>query len=301
LSPLRIAPYVASLPERLVRSAAALAGGLLHELSEVTLPAPFRRTKLYRTMVETTLRFVIERVGDVQGAFPNDGLLVENFVTRRTAGNGIELLGILAFRASPVWVLAALADLSGAGRQMIQEIAESMKQEGLLDPTGTFASMDQILDGLERSSSRLADTINTPPLDVPGLRQEWAALRDEFQKIPPRQRPGADQVSSSWRALQREAEAQGLSTFRLSSLLALSALRGVQRAGSRTGRRFMVTLLDHYSQTLAEIHRTGYLAYWMREFSPYLRAAAGHFSPRRGSLTQRLLRRRKQTPAPPPR
>ena len=292
MSPLRIAPYVVSLPERLLRSAAALAGGLLQQLSEVTLPGAFRRTKLYRTMVETTLRFIVERVGDVQGAFPDDGLLVENFVTRRTAGNGIELLGILAFRASPVWVLAALADLSGAGRQMIQEIADSMKEEGLLDPGGTFGNMDQILDGLEKSASRLADTINTPPLDVAGLRQEWSALRVDFMSIPPRQRPGAEQVSSSWRQLQQEAATQGISTFRMSSLVALSALRGVQRAGTRTGQRWMVLVLDHYSQTLAEIHRTGYWTYWMREFSPYLRAAASHFSPRRRSLTQRFLRRR---------
>ena len=75
---------------------------------------------------------------------------------RRTAGNGIELVGILAFRASPVWVLAALADASSAGRYLIHEIAGSLKDAGLLDRETDFATVDQMLHGLERSAGRLA-------------------------------------------------------------------------------------------------------------------------------------------------
>ncbi|MEK7753885.1 MAG: hypothetical protein AAB654_18325, partial [Acidobacteriota bacterium] len=125
--------YLASLPERVVRSASALAGGLVRELGDVTLPPAIRRTRLYRSLVDSTLRFLIEQVGQVEGAYPLEGRLAEDFAMRRAAGNGIELVGILTFRASPVWVLAALADLSGAGRQLIQEIAASLKQEGLLE------------------------------------------------------------------------------------------------------------------------------------------------------------------------
>ena len=85
-------------------------------------------------MVGQTLRFLIEEVGEVEGTYPTEGALSEKFALRRAAGNGIELLGILAFRASPVWVMAALADASGAGRNLVREIADSLKQEGLLDP-----------------------------------------------------------------------------------------------------------------------------------------------------------------------
>lgn len=125
--------YILSLPERVVRSASALAGGILRELSDVTVPAAVRRSRLYRTMVEATLQFLIEQVGQVEGTFPPEGRLARDFAVRRAAGNGIELLGIMAFRASPVWVMAALADLSGAGRHVVREIAESLKEEGLLD------------------------------------------------------------------------------------------------------------------------------------------------------------------------
>jgi hypothetical protein len=49
-------------------------------------------------------------------------------------------------------------------------------------------------------------------------------------------------------------------------------------------------ILDHYTNALAEIGRTGFLEYWAREFQPYLRGAAQQFAPSHESLTERLLR-----------
>src|SRR5438270_7201238 len=121
--------YLLSLPERVLRSVSALAAGLVREIGDITLPQRVRRTKLYQTMVETTLRFLIEQVGEVEGAYPAEGKLAENFLLQRTVGDGIDFAGLLAFHASPVWVLAALADLSGAGRQMMDEITASLKDE----------------------------------------------------------------------------------------------------------------------------------------------------------------------------
>ncbi|MEO2199166.1 MAG: tyrosine-type recombinase/integrase [bacterium] len=67
--------YLMSLPERTVRSVTAASAGLLRELGDAALPAAVRRTSLYRNMVEGTLRFLIETVGEVKGAYPADGKL----------------------------------------------------------------------------------------------------------------------------------------------------------------------------------------------------------------------------------
>ena len=74
--------YLLSLPERLLRSASALAAGLVREIGNITLPKRVRRTRLYQTMVETTLRFLIEQVGQVEGSYPAEGKLAENFLLR---------------------------------------------------------------------------------------------------------------------------------------------------------------------------------------------------------------------------
>ena len=85
----RVTRYLVSLPERVVRSAAALAGGLIRELGDVTVPATVRRTKSYQMMVDVALRFMIEQVGQVQDVYPSEGALANNFLLRRTAGHGI--------------------------------------------------------------------------------------------------------------------------------------------------------------------------------------------------------------------
>jgi hypothetical protein len=177
--------YLLSLPERFVRSTLGLGAGVTREMGEVALPPAVRRSRLYQNLVEATLRFLIEQVGGVENVYTKDGALPNNFLARRTAGNAVEILGVVAFRASPVWVLAGLADLCGMGRHLIPEIADALKAQGLLEADAEFTSVDQMLDGLERTSSRVAATINTPPLDVAALRREWEDIRHEARSLQP--------------------------------------------------------------------------------------------------------------------
>jgi hypothetical protein len=300
--------YLLSLPERVLRSASALAGGLVREIGNVTVPAAIRRTTTYRTMVEATLRFMIQEVGQVEGVYPKAEDLAKGFLLRKAAGHGLDLAGILAFRASPMWVMAALADLSGTGRHLIHEIAETLKQEGLLARDAKFETIDQMLDGLERGAGQLTNAFNTPPLNVAGLRSEWGALREQVHKMPHPHLPSMTYLEASWDGLLREAAAQERSVFELASVMALSAASripanvvwmtsascwGVQR----TGELVAGAILDHYVVTLREIREAGFLSYWTREFRPYLRAAADQFSPRRLSLTERLITRAPAVPS----
>ena len=73
-----------------------------------------------QNLVDTTLRFLIEQVGEVE-VLTSLATHWPRFLARRTVGNAVEALGIVAFRASPVWVLAALADVCGLGRHLIPD------------------------------------------------------------------------------------------------------------------------------------------------------------------------------------
>jgi hypothetical protein len=292
--------YLFSVPERLVRAALGLGAGTAREVGEVVLPAGVRHSQLYQNLVDATLRFLIENVGGAEGVYRTADALPEDFLVRRTAGNAVEALGIVAFRASPVWVLAALADLCGMGRQLIPEIADALKAQGLLEPDAEFSSVDQMLDGLQRTSSRLAATINTPPLDIAGLRTEWEAIRNEARSRQPASLPSAETVGCVWSDLKAESARQERSVFETSSTMAVAAVRalpdGVRwlsasaRVGAtRTGQIMAAALLDHYRQMLDEMRDVGYVTYAGRQFRPYLRAAAGQFSPSRRTLTQSVI------------
>jgi hypothetical protein len=292
--------YLLSVPERVLRAAVGLSAGMAREVGQVALPEGVRRSQLYQNLVDTTLRFLIEQVGGAERLSGAEETVPDDFLARRTAGNVVEALGIVAFRASPVWVLAALADVCGMGRHLIPEISEALKAQGLLERDTQFTTVDEMLDGLERTSSRLAATINTPPLDVPALRQEWQDIRNAARSLQPSSLPSRETITGVWSQLTTESVRQNRSIFETSSMMALAAARSVPDGvrwlsasalvgATRTGHIFASALLDHYKQTLGEIRETGYVTYATRQLRPYVVAAAGQFSPKRLSLTERLL------------
>jgi hypothetical protein len=170
------------------------------------------------------LRFLIEQVGQVKGVYPDEEKLSKDFLVRRAVGNGIELLGILAFRASPVWVLAALADASGAGRYLIREIASSLKDEGLLDSAAEFSTVDEMLMDSKHRRAGLPRASIRRRLDVAALREEWSALRRDLSRIPPKQLPNVHALRDLWSEMKQEAQKQNRTVFQVSSLMAMSAV-----------------------------------------------------------------------------
>jgi len=277
--------YVLSLPERIIRSVLGLGAGVTRQLGEVALPAGVRRSQLYQNLVDRTLRFLIEQVGGAEGVYPADDALSDDFLARRTVGNVVEALGIVAFHLSPVWVLAALSDVCGVGRQVIPEIADTLKAQGLLQDGRQFVTIDELLDGLEQTSARLAGTINTPPLDTAGLRAEWNAIRTDVASSA-RAMPSRDAVIQVWQTLKAESARQQRSVFETSSAIAVAVVR---TGASHTGKMFTHALLEHYQQTLTEIRDTGYAKYVTQTLRPYVTAAARQFSPQQRTLTGALL------------
>jgi hypothetical protein len=284
----------------LLRSTVGLGAGVAREVGDVVIPEGIRQGQLYQNLVATTLRFLIEQVGGVEGAYQTDEKLGEDFLVRRAAGNVLEVAGIVAFRASPVWVLAALADLCGMGRHLIPEISDALKAEGLLERDAEFSSVNQVLDGLEKTSSRLASTVNTPPLDVAALRKEWQALRDDARPLAPASLPSRESIEQMWKQLKSEAAKQDRSVFEMSSMLAVSSASrlpdgvrwlsaSARSAAGRTGDVVGSALLEYYASTLTDIREVGFVTFTGRQLRPYVQAALVQFSPGRPTLTGRLI------------
>lgn len=211
------------MPERVVRSLSALSGGILKELGTIAIPARLRCTSLYRTAIEVTLRFLIEEVGQVENIYPAEGRLARDFLLQRGASHGIEILGLLTLHVSPIWILAALADAAGVGGMLVEEVSQALQEDGLLDSGTRFETVDQLLDGLEKTSAHLAGTLNTPPLRIVELRREWAKLKTELHVLPHLALPSPTVLRNVWNDLVNSAKLQKRSVFALSSAVALAA------------------------------------------------------------------------------
>ena len=274
--------YLVSLPERIVRAVAAGVGGLIYEATEVLLPGWLRRSRLYQAIVAALLRITVELVGGVTGVLPPGDIGVEELTVRKAAGSVIELASLLAVGWSPLWLLAATADLTGGTRTYLRALVSELQRDGVLPEDTEFTSVEELLNTLEGTSGLMAETIDVPPLNVRDMRSGWQALQQNVAELP-----DASRLASIYAQLQQVAKQEGRSLRSVSSLIAAGAVR----AGVQMGHTY---IFDYYHDALRTITTEGLPAYAQRVAKPYLEAAVGHFDPKRITHTERLLQRLRQ-------
>lgn len=271
--------YVASLPERLVRTAAVGAGGLVHETSGMILPPPIRRSQLYQSTIGRLLRIVIEFVGGVPREESAEEMNVQDLAVRKLAGNAVEVASVVAVGWSPLWLLAAASDVTGGTRAYLDAFVSELKSSHVLTPDADISSADGLLAALEGTSGQMADTIDIPPLALNDMRSSLNQFRRNAQNLPdPRD------MTQIFAEMKRAASEQNRSLFTVSSLVAAGAIQ----AGIQLGN---FHLFSFYRDSLSTIRTEGVPAYLQRISQPYLEAAAHHLHPSSGTHTQRLLGR----------
>jgi hypothetical protein len=271
--------YLVSLPERMVRALAAGVGGLIYEAAEVLLPAWLRRSRLYQAIVAALLRIMVELIGGVTDVFPPGDVGVEELAARKAAGSVIELASFLAVGWSPLWLLAAAADLTGGTRTYLRALVSELQRDGMLPEDTQFTSIEELLNTLEGTSGLMAETVDVPPLNVRDMRSSWRALQQNVAELP-----DAHRLASIYAQLQRVAKQEGRSLRSVSSLIAAGAVR----AGVQMGHTY---IFDYYHDALRVMTTEGLAAYAQRVAKPYLTVAVGHFDPQRITYTERLLQR----------
>lgn len=274
--------YWISLPERTLRAVAASLGGLLFEATQVLLPAWLRRSHLYQATVYRMLRLTVEGVGGVKGVMPPDDVDVGKLAVRKAAGNVVELASFVAVGWSPLWLLAAAADLTGGARVYLRALVAEIKREGLLPEDVDITSVEQLLNTFEGTSGVMADMVDVPPLNAREMRESWRALRENIDHMPDKH-----QMNAIFAQLQQISTQEGRSLQEVSAILGMGALR----TGVQMGNTY---LFDYYQQALGAIRQEGWSRYARRTTHPYLTTALSYFQLRRETYTESLARRVKQ-------
>jgi hypothetical protein len=271
--------FLVSLPERLVRSLVGAVGGLVHETAEVALPRFARRSRLYEATAKNLLRIAIELVGSVERKAPQSEPAAADLMKRKTAGNVVELGSIAALGFSPLWLLAAAADVTRGSRVYLDSLVTELKRAGVLADETEVGSVDDILAALEGASGTTARLVDLPPLELKELRASLAELRSSAGELPsPRQ------FAALYDGLRATAARERRSILEVSSGIGLAFLLSARHVG-----------LEHvvvpYREDWRPLRNEGFGAYARRIAGPYREAIAGHFDPDRRTWTDRALAR----------
>jgi hypothetical protein len=273
--------YYASIPERLVRSAAAVLGGALHESGTLVLPRFIRRSRFYEATAKNLLRVAIEGVGGVKDAptLDRSAPSARELAKRKGAGNVVELGSIAAFGFSPLWLLAAASDLLRGSRVYLKVLVGELKRTGVLAQDAEFGSVDELLEALERGTGRTARLIDIPPLELTELRASLEELRSDADSLP-----SPDELAVAYRGLVKTAERERRPLLEVSTGVGLAFLVSARNVGSRH-------VVAPYREDWKPMRREGFANYARRVAGPYARAAVGNFDRRRPTWTERLIGR----------
>jgi hypothetical protein len=271
--------FVVSLPERVVRMAAGLLGGAVHETAQLVLPRLVRRSRLYEATAKNLLRVAIELVGRVEDSSTREETPSRELAMRKGAGNVVELGSIAAFGFSPLWLLAGVSDLARGSRVYLEALVGELKAAGVVADDVEVGSVDELLGVLERGTGRTARLVDIPPLELDELRHSLRELRDEREALPTQR-----ELAALFRALQDEARRENRSLLEVSTGVGLAFLVSARKVGREH-------LVVPYAEDWQPLRREGFADYARRIAAPYRQAVTGHLDPARETHTERLLGR----------
>lgn len=282
------ARYWLSLPERCARVLCAAVGGAVYESAQLLLPRFVRQSRLYEATAKNALRIAIELLGGVDpprtaGAAPEPE--AGRIAAQKAVGNIVEMGAVAAFGFSPLWLLAAAADVLNGSRLYLRTLEDELTSAGLLREGMRFTSVDQLMGALASTAGQGARLIDLPPLELEGLKSTIAELQADVSSLP---RPA--EMAMLFDGLVKTAQSERRSLLEVSSGVGLAFLTSARRVGRDS-------VIRPYSEDWKPLRDEGFGAYAVRVAGPYRHAITGHFATDRVTVTERLPRYLQRTAA----
>lgn len=289
--------YTLSLPERALRSSVGVVGGAVRESASLLVPQALRNSQSYRVMVQQTLDFLCDDIGGVAPQTPQSGdsARVDNFVARKTVGNFVELAGMATLHLSPMLVLAVVSDVAHGSQSYLRELADQLRQAGVIDERSTINSTSDLLAAIGSTARTASSAFDTPPLSLEGLRATVEQTADAARSIDMASALPQGEVKRLWDEMRELAAAEHVTLLEASTAITLHSLgkvanigRGALSSVRVAGQLADSHLLEHYRTALADIHREGYYKTLAKVSGPYIEGVWRNFATDRTTITEDL-------------
>jgi len=294
---LRLFNYSASLPERTLRSASALAGGIVRESANWLVPSAFRNSKSYSIFVEQMLTFAINDIGGVRKSLASSERHQQEVVlARKTVGNLLDMTALATFHLSPLTVLAVFSDAAYGSKVYLEQLSNRLKEQGIIGQHTTIDGAADLINAIEAASGKAVGMFDQPPISLQGLQKTIEDIQTSVKMIDPTQLLPHTEIDQLWRQIELAAKEQNASLWDVSATISVVALNQLQAVGNGSivgleiaGDLFQQRIIQHYWDGLRAIERNGLIPTLSSASKPYLEAVWSNFTIDRKTWTEQLL------------
>lgn len=292
--------YTVSLPERAIRSTAAIVGGFAQQSASLLVPSAFQDSKTYKTFVQQMLDMVAHDIGGAERAegapLPDPDSQVEGYVAKKTVGSFVDLAGMATLHVSPLTVLAIMSDVAYGSNVYLKQLGEELKREGVIDADSTIDHAADLLQAIGNASGKVADGFDKPPLSLDGLKETIEETQTSVSEIDPTKIIPQAEIKRMWTEMQDMADEQDVDLIDVSSAMTMYTLNQVATVSKGALTTIRVTgdlldkhLFDHYWQGLQQIHDEGIWQMVANSSKPYIEAVWMNFSTDKETVTEDVV------------
>lgn len=292
--------YIVTLPERTVRAVLAYGIGIIDLGVNTLLPKTLKKTSFYKVSYGMMRSFIIEKVLEMDTEEMADAhKLSEDFMVRKIAGNSIEALGLFTIRFSPLWVFAAISDVTRGSGIYFETLKRHLVNNGAIESSEGIESIQDLLSALQKASTITTDTLDLPPMTLKELKKCIEEITVAYSDLGAESKKVNVLMESVWKEMRSLCEDQNLSIETLSGLMSADALKLYGKKTAHSTKSFVMAnyeLLDayvfrSYGETLCGIRKEGGSAYIKRHMMPFLKVAREVYEKEYLTWTERVIKK----------
>jgi len=289
--------YIATLPERTIRSLLAATTGVSSLLTELILPKAFKESSTYRVTFGMLQQFLIEKVAEVEQVSA-EIVLKDKYVIRKTAGSVIEGIGLLSIRFSPVWMLAILSDVAGGSKIYLQRLIKDLERNKLIDSGRFYDNVYDVLDSITTSSKIGVDAIDLPPISKEELTEFKETLIAQFHKNNASSLHMYQELEKVYKHMNKASHSEKLSLAKLNGAMTLDLMKNTSKKGlditkvtAKTSLEMMNEIvIKSYASSLEQLNHMGKRKYLIHHMTPFMKQFKNHFRGEKVTLTEKIIK-----------
>ncbi len=301
---LEVLGYTLSLPERTVRSLAALLGGTTTLLTDSLLPESLRGSTTYHVTIGLFQKFLVEKMAQVQNSKGqlDQEKIKDKFVQRKLLGNMLEAAGLLTMRFSPLWILAIAGDAAGGSKVFLNRLIDHLKTNDVIDASQEPKELVDVLEAVQHASVKSATALDQPPLSRAELSELANEMKESYGKVLSTSTGLLPDLTKIWDDMEDLSEKQKVSLEELMGMMVFEAASlldktvGTVSAVGKTGvELFDENIVQSYRKTLERVSLEGVDGYLSNHYQPFWEAFKGHFDMGKKTWLERKLTRKNAT------